>query len=176
MQLRHPTLETFWLRTNINFFPVFYFYTLWKRIFSASIRARFGQYPSDRTSSISWLVYILINKLTKNNLLSLLASVLVSFNKSYFDGSLLANDSVTGHFIDDLVAFGAIVISRIKTHKLSLNKLAKFITLILLAGLSFGFGIGVGFYLQHSRLVIYPEQIAPTSDDIQSDCRCLPPH
>ena len=143
MQLRHPTLETFLASHQYQFFPVFLFlYSLETNLFGVNPGAFLTVSVGLHVINI-WLVYILINKLTKNNLLSLLASVLVSFNKSYFTvvfwPTIQSNILLTTWLLLALLLFLEL------KHKLSLNKLAKFITLILLAGLSFGFGIGAGF-------------------------------
>jgi hypothetical protein len=143
MQLRHPTLEVFFASHQYQFFPVFlFFYSLEINLFGVNPGAFLTVSVGLHVINI-WLVYILINKLTKNNLLSLLASVLVSFNKSYFTvafwPTIQSNILLTTWLLLALLLFLEL------KHKLSLNKLAKFITLILLAGLSFGFGIGAGF-------------------------------
>ncbi|GEM_PF-4994085 len=143
MQLRHPTLETFLTSHQYQFFPVFLlFYSLETNLFGVNPSAFLAVSVGLHLINI-WLVYILINKLTKNNLLSLLAAVLVSFNKSYFTvifwPTIQSNILLTTWLLLTLLLFFEL------KHKLSLNKLIKFLALILLAGLSFGFGISAGF-------------------------------
>ena len=82
MQLRHPLLETF-TSHQYQFFPVFRFLLSETNLFGVNPSAFLTVSVGLHLINI-WLVYVLINKLTKNNQLSLLASMLVSFNKSYF--------------------------------------------------------------------------------------------
>lgn len=143
MQFRHPVLETFFVSHQYQFFPVFlFFYSLETNIFGVNPSAFLTVSVGLHLINI-YLVYVLINKLTKNNLLSFLASVLVSFNKSYFTvifwPTIQSNILLTTWLLLTLLLFFEL------KRKLSLNKLAKFLALILLAGLSFGFGIGAGY-------------------------------
>lgn len=143
MQLRHPILETFFISHQYQFFPVFlFFYSLETNIFGVNPSAFLAVSVGLHLINI-YLVYVLIKKLTKNNLLSFLASMLVSFNKSYFTvifwPTIQSNILLTTWLLLTLLLFFEL------KHKFSLNRLTQFLAFILLGGLSFGFGIGAGY-------------------------------
>lgn len=145
MQLRHPVLETFFISHQYQFFPVFlFFYSLETNIFGVNPSAFLAVSVGLHVINI-WLVYILINKLTKNNLLSLLASVLVSFNKSYF--TVIFWPTIQTHIL--LTTFSllsVLILLNIKNHY-SFPKILLLFLCLTLAGLSLGFGIGTGALL-----------------------------
>ena len=143
MKFRHPTFETFLSSHQYQFFPVFkLFYWLEIQIFGVNPAAFLAVSVGLHLINIR-LIYTLINKLTKNNLMSLLASVLVGFNKSYFTvifwPTIQSNLLLTTFMLASLHFFFNL---KNRFRKTTLLLLA---SSILLGGLSFGFGVGAGF-------------------------------
>ena len=145
MKLRHPSLETFFISHQYQFFPVFLlFYSVEINLFGVNPSAFLAVSVGLHLVNI-YLVYVLIKKLTKNNLLSFLASMLVSFNKSYF--TVIFWPTIQTHIL--LTTFSLLsilILMNIKNHYSFPKTLLLFLCLTS-AGLSLGFGIGVGAIL-----------------------------
>lgn len=145
MQFRHPVLETFFVSHQYQFFPVFlFFYSLEINLFGVNPSAFLAVSVGLHLINI-YLVYILINKLTKNTLLSFLASMLVSFNKSYF--TVIFWPTIQTHIL--LTTFSllsVLILFNIKNHY-SFSKILLLLLCLTLAGLSLGSGIGTGILL-----------------------------
>jgi len=143
MRFRHPTVETFLASHQYQFFPVFkLFYWLQVQLFGVNPAAFLSVSVGLHLINI-YLVYLLINRLTKNNFLSFLSAVLVSFNKSYFTvifwPTIQSNLLLTTFM---LASFHFFCNLKNRFRKTTLLLLA---SSILLGGLSFGFGVGAGF-------------------------------
>lgn len=145
MQLRHPTLSTFLASHQYQFFPIF-------KIFYASEIQLFGVSPSLflLTSVILHLiniclVYKIILKLTKGSSLGLMTAILVSFNKSYF--TVIFWPTIQTHIL--LTTFSllsVLILLNIKNYY-SFPKILLLFLCLTSAGLSLGFGIGIGFLM-----------------------------
>jgi hypothetical protein len=143
MRLRHPALETFLTSHQYQFFPVFkLFYWLEIQLFGVNPAAFFAISVALHLINI-YLAYSLIKKLTSSQTLSLLAAILVSFNKSFFTvifwPTIQSNLLLTTFM---LISFHLFFSLQNRFRKTGLFLLT---SSILLAGLSFGFGVGSGF-------------------------------
>lgn len=155
MQLRSPTMATFFSSHQYQFFPVFQlFYWLEIQLFGVNPAAFLTVSVGLHLINI-WLVYALINKLTGNNFLSFLSAVLVSFNKSYF--TVIFWPTIQTHIL--LTTFSllsVLVLLDIKKHY-SFPKIILLFLLLTSAGLSLGFGIGIGVLLAIFATLILPK-------------------
>ena len=155
MQLRSPTLATLFSSHQYQFFPVFkLFYALEIKLFGVNPAAFLSISVGLHLINI-YLVYLLINKLTKSNFLSFLSAVLVSFNKSYF--TVIFWPTIQTHIL--LTTFSllsVLVLLDIKKHY-SFPKIILLFSFLTLAGLSLGFGIGIGVLLAIFANLILPK-------------------
>lgn len=145
MRFRHPVLDAFFASHQYQFFPVFlFFYSLETNLFGVNPSAFLAVSVGLHLVNI-WLVYVLINKLTKNNLLSFLASMLVSFNKSYF--TVIFWPTIQTHILLTTFSLLSVLILLKIKNQYSFSKTLPLFLCLILAGLSLGFGIGVGTML-----------------------------
>jgi hypothetical protein len=145
MQLRHPAIETFFISHQYQFFPVFLlFYSLEISLFGVNPSAFLAVSVGLHLLNIC-LVYFLIKKLTKNNLLSFLAAVLVSFNKSYF--TVIFWPTIQTHILLTTFSLLSVLILLSIKNYYSFPKTLLLFLCLTLAGLSLGFGIGIGALL-----------------------------
>lgn len=143
LRFRHPTIETFLSSHQYQFFPVFkLFYWAETKLFGVNPTAFLAVSVILHLINI-YITHRIIKSLTNSSFWGFIAAILVSFNKSYFTvifwPTIQSNILLTTWSLLTLLVFFEL------KQKFSLNKLAKFLALILLNGLTFGFGIGTGF-------------------------------
>lgn len=153
MRLRAPDLREFFRPHQYQFHPLFngYYWTL-IQLFGVSPKAFFVASVSIHLLNIS-LVYLLITRITKSSLLSKIAAVLVSFNKSYYTvvfwPSIHSNIILTTFL---LVATLLFVRMEKEYHVISVFLIS---ILLFLGSVSQGFGVGSGLVFALIALIFW---------------------
>lgn len=143
LRLRNPNFQEFFLPHQYQIHPIFNFaYWLQIHLFGVNPRAFLIVSTLFHVFNI-FLVFQLIKKLTKSDFLSLLASVFVSFNKSFFTVVFWPSMFSTVLLTTWLLLCSNLLVGLWK--KFSNSKMISLFFLLILASFTQGFGVGVGF-------------------------------
>lgn len=145
MELRHPTMETFFSSHQYQFFPVFkLFYWLEVQLFGVNPSAFLAVSVILHIINI-YLMHRIIKLLTHSSFWGLIAAIIVSFNKSYF--TVLFWPTIQTHILLTTFSLLSVLILLKLKNKYTFVKTLLLFLCLTAAGLSLGFGIGIGAIL-----------------------------